>query len=94
MDKLPFKSREGRKGHLLDQQFTDVLKLAHVGELLLHQLLDAAAHAHRDDLQAAAGCQHHEMISVTLKSAKINRFNSGSGYEVGAHQCVYFEQHH
>lgn len=39
---------------LLHQELTDIFKLAHVGELLLHQLLDAAAHAHRDDFQAAA----------------------------------------
>lgn len=39
----------------LHQELTDVLKLAHVGELLLHQLLDSTTHSDRNDLQAAAG---------------------------------------
>lgn len=47
---------------LLHQELTDVLKLAHVGELLLHQLLDSAAHAHRDDLQTAAGWEHDDRM--------------------------------
>ena len=41
-------------GLLLHQQLTDVLKLAHVGELFLHQLLHSSTHAHRDYFQAAA----------------------------------------
>lgn len=44
-----------KKKPSLHQELTDVLKLAHVGELLLHQLLDSTTHSDRNDLQAAAG---------------------------------------
>lgn len=73
---------------ILHQQLADVFKLAHVGELLLHQLLHAAAHAHWDDLQAAAGWEHdHVGQGHGLNISGAN--NPGYGEE--AHQCVYFE---
>lgn len=53
---------------LLHHQLTDVLKLAHVGELLLHQLLDPTAHPHRDDLQAAAGWEHDHVGQCDIYS--------------------------
>lgn len=56
--------REGASGTLvplgapprnvLHQQLADVFQAAHVGELLLQQLLQAFAHAHGHDLHAAA----------------------------------------
>lgn len=47
------------KRTLLHQQLTDILKLVHIGEPLLHQLLDSTAQSHRDNLQAAAGWEQH-----------------------------------
>lgn len=52
-------------GVSLHQQLADVLKLVHVGETLLHQLLDAAAHPHRDHLHAAAGRRQREKRRVS-----------------------------
>lgn len=64
---------------LLHQELADVLKLVHVGEFLLHQLLHAAAHTHRDNLQAAAGWKHdhvgqgHVLIPVQRRILVIMR---------------------
>lgn len=55
---------------VLHQQLADVLKLAHVGEFLLHQLLHAAAHAHGDDLQAAAGWGRDNVRQSCVLSAQ------------------------
>lgn len=64
---------------LLHQQLTDVLKLAHVGKLLLHQLLDSSAHADGDDLQGAAeGGQHRLGSRWCLKTTDLGSLSGGS----------------
>lgn len=73
-------------GLLLHQQLTDVLKLAHVGELFLHQLLHSSTHAHRDYFQAAAEGDREK------DECELNHFVSyGGDSALWAHQCVYFE---
>lgn len=75
---------------LLYQQLTDVLKLVHVGEPLLHQLLDSTAHSDRDDFQAAAGWNHKRAGQCDFQ----NRKEDTCACWAEAHQCVYFEQNH
>ncbi len=40
---------------ILHEELADVIQLAHVGELLLHELLHPSTHAHGHHLQATAG---------------------------------------
>lgn len=54
---------------LLHQQLADILKLVHIREFLLHELLYSTAHSYRDHLKAAAGGEQNQICQFDSSSA-------------------------